>query len=138
MKEFKLDNTPKTSSGFITPDERYFENLSANILQQLPNNEPKVISLFQKRNKIIMMVAAILVIALMIPVFMTKSTRLTEIDSADLENYLSYQSNTIQYDLINALDSEDIEKIESNIALEDQAIEEILINNNNLENFILE
>lgn len=138
MKEFKIDNTPKIKSGFKTPDNHYFENFSAKILEQLPKEEPKVIPLYQKRKKLVIMIAAILIFALMIPFFMTNSATSKELDIASLENYLSYQSNINQYDLINALDSEDIRNIENNIALEDQTIEEILVNNNNLENFILE
>ena len=48
MKTFKLENEPKIESGFKTPDH-YFEDFSAKIMQQLPENEPKVISIFQKR-----------------------------------------------------------------------------------------
>jgi len=43
MKEFKLDNNPKINAGFSVP-ENYFENFSAKLLQELPKNEPKVIS----------------------------------------------------------------------------------------------
>ena len=49
MKNFKLENAPKITSGFKTP-ELYFENFSKNLMQQLPEKEPKVISLFQKNN----------------------------------------------------------------------------------------
>ena len=51
MKTFKLENEPKIESGFKTPDH-YFEDFSAKIMQQLPENEPKVISIFQKRKNI--------------------------------------------------------------------------------------
>ena len=44
MKEFKLDNNPKISPGFSVP-ENYFENFSSKLLQELPKNEPKVISI---------------------------------------------------------------------------------------------
>ena len=48
MKEFRLDNEPKITSGFKTP-EGYFDDLSEKINANLPKNEPKVISIFQKR-----------------------------------------------------------------------------------------
>jgi hypothetical protein len=138
MKEFKLNNSPKIESGFKIPDNDYFENFSVNISQQLPKDKPKVISLFQKNKRIFMIAAAVLVIALMIPILNTVSKNSKELDETTLENYLSYQSNMNQYDLINVLDLEDINNINTTIALEDQTIEDILINNNNLENFIIE
>lgn len=138
MKEFKLNTIPKIESGFKTPDELYFEKFSANLLEKLPQNEPKTISLFQRKKTIIMMVAAVFVLALLVPSVINNASRSNEIDSATLENYLSYQANMNQYDLINALDEEDIDNIGTDIVLEDQTIEDILISNNNLENYIIE
>ncbi|MES2239982.1 MAG: hypothetical protein V4497_06945 [Bacteroidota bacterium] len=138
MKEFKLNTIPKIESGFKTPDELYFEKFSANLLDKLPKNEPKTISLFQRNKAIIMMVAAVFVLALLIPSVINNASRSNDIDAVTLENYLSYQSNVNQYDLINALDEEDINSIGTNVVLEDQAIEDILISNNNLEHYIIE
>ncbi|MGM8361170.1 hypothetical protein ACSV4D_04555 [Flavobacterium sp. ARAG 55.4] len=138
MKEFKLNTIPKIDSGLKTPEDLYFEKFSETILEKTTHKEPKTISLFRKRKTIIMMVAAVLVLALTIPVFMNHANHSEEIDTETLENYLSYQSNVNQYDLINALDEEDINNIKPNIALEDNTIEELLISNNNLENYILE
>ena len=136
MKAFKLENEPKIEPGFKAPDH-YFENFSTKVLQQLPKEEPKVISLFEKRKVIMMMVAAILVIALLIPVVNTyKKTK--ELDSSTLENYLTYQSNINQYDLISGLDSEDINKIKTPVVLEDKTIEDLLSVNSNTEDLILE
>lgn len=138
MKEFKLNSIPKIESGFKTPEDVYFEKFSANLLDKLPKNEPKTISLFQNKKAIIMMVAAIFVLALAIPSLINNVSQSNQIDSVTLENYLSYQSNINQYDLINVLNEEDINNINTNIALEDQTIEDLLINNNNLENYITE
>ncbi|KDN55762.1 hypothetical protein [Flavobacterium seoulense] len=140
MKEFKLNTIPKIESGFKTPEDAYFEKFSANLLEQLPKNEPKTVSLFQKRKTIIMMVAAVFVLALAIPSLLNNASRSNEIDTTTLENYISYQSNVNQYDLINELDEEDISNINitSNIALEDTTIEDILVTNNNLEYYITE
>lgn len=138
MKEFKLNTTPKISSGLKTPDEAYFEKFSANLLSQLPKKEPKTISLFQNKKTIIMMVAAVFVLALAIPALLKNASHSNELDSSTLENYLSYQSTINQDDLINELNVEDIEKIDTDIVLKDQTIEEILISNNNLEHYIIE
>jgi short subunit fatty acids transporter len=137
MKTFKLENEPKIETGFKTPDH-YFENFSIKMMEQLPKNEPKVISIFQKRKTLIMMAAAILVIALMIPILSPSSTNTKELDAAALENYITYQSNVNQYDLISVLETEDINNIKTGIVLEDDAIEDHLSTNSNLENLILE
>ncbi|MFV8336287.1 hypothetical protein ACNQF7_09410 [Flavobacterium sp. RSP29] len=138
MKTFKLENQPKIETGFKTPDH-YFENFSIKMMEQLPKKEPKVISIFQKRKTLVIMaVAAILVLALMIPIFSPSSTNTKELDAAALENYITYQSNVNQYDLISVLEPEDINNIKAGIIIEDEAIEEHLSINSNLENLILE
>jgi flagellar basal body-associated protein FliL len=137
MKTFKLEDEPKIESGFKTP-ENYFENFSAKIMQQLPENEPKVISLFQKRKIILMAVAAILVVAMMIPIYTLFSTNSKELDESTLENYITYQSSMNQYDLISELEAEDINRIKTTIPLEDETIEDILTTNSDTERLILE
>lgn len=137
MKTFKLENETKIETGFITP-EHYFENFSIKMMEQLPNNEPKVISIFQKRKNIFMLVAAVLVLALMIPILNPSIENSKDLDAVALENYITYQSNVNQYDLISVLESEDINTINSGIVLEDDAIEDHLSTNSNLENLILE
>ncbi|MDI6051077.1 hypothetical protein QLS31_14710 [Flavobacterium sp. XS2P24] len=137
MKTFKLENEPKIETGFKTPDH-YFENFSIKMMEQLPKNEPKVISIFQKRKTLIMMAAAILVLALMIPILSPSSTNTKELDAVALENYITYQSNVNQYDLISVLETEDINNIKTGIVLGDDAIEDHLSTNSNLENLILE
>ena len=137
MKTFKLENEPKIETGFKIP-ANYFDDLSLKIMEQIPASEPKVIPIFQKRKGLIMMVAAILILALMVPVFNNLSTTKKELDSAPLENYITYQSNVNQYDLISILETEDITNMSSGIVLEDQVVEDVLSTNSNLENLILE
>lgn len=137
MKTFKLENEPKIQTGFKIP-ENYFDDLSIKIMEQLPASEPKVISIFKKRKSLIFMAAAILILALMIPILNNLSTTKKELDSTTLENYITYQSNVNQYDLISVLESEDITNMNTSIVLEDQAVEDVLSTNSNLENLILE
>ncbi|WP_426094563.1 hypothetical protein [Flavobacterium sp. DSR2-3-3] len=137
MKAFKLENEPKIETGFKTPDD-YFENFSVKMMEQLPASEPKVISIFQKRKNILLMVAAVLVIALMIPYLNYSTTSSQALDRIALENYINYQSNVNQYDLIRVLETEDINNMNTSIVLEDEAIEDVLSANSNLENLILE
>lgn len=137
MKTFKLENEPKIKSGFKIPDD-YFDDFSIKMMDQLSTSEPKVISIFQKRKNLFLMVAAVLLLALMIPFINNSNTNKQEIDTAILENYITYQSNVNQYDLINVLETEDISKIKISMAIEDKAIEDVLSVNSNLENLILE
>lgn len=137
MKTFKLENEPKIQTGFKIP-ENYFDDLSIKIMEQLPASEPKVISIFKKRKSLILMAAAILILALMIPILNNLSTTKKELDSTTLENYITYQSNVNQYDLISVMETEDITNMNTSIVLEDQAVEDVLSTNSNLENLILE
>lgn len=139
MKEFKLENAPKIESGFKTP-ELYFENFSKNLMQQLPEKEPKVISIFQKNKKVFLMVAAVLTISLLVPVVYNNSinTNRNSIDAIALENYLSYQSTINQYELINGLEADEIDNIKTTVVLENATIEDILATNGNLELLMLE
>ena len=137
MKTFKLENEPKIESGFKTPDD-YFDNFSIKMMEQLPASNPKVISIFQKRKNLFLMIAAVLVLALMIPSLNNWYTNKQELDSTLLENYITYQSNVNQYDLINGLETEDIGKIKISMAIEDKTIEDVLSVNSNLENLLLE
>ncbi len=137
MKEFKLENEPKIETGFKTP-EHYFENFSVNLLEKLPQNEPKTISLFDRNKKALIAIAAILVISLTVPVVYKYATKSKELDEATLETYLSYQSNLNQYDLIHELDTNDIKSLDQNIALGDDTLEDVLASNPNIEHLILE
>ena len=137
MKTFKLKDESKIESGFITPDQ-YFENFSEKMMKQLDIEEPKIISIAHSRKKYFFIAAAVLVFALMIPLINDDSKNTTEIDAMALENYITYQSNVNQYDLINALEEEDINKMNISLAIEDKIIEDVLSYNPNVENLIIE
>jgi len=136
MKTFRLEDEPKITPGFNTPKD-YFDGFSAKVLQQINETEIKVIPFYKRKNTIAFLAAAILVIGLMIP-FVNNYSSSKELDEATLENYLSYQSNLNQYDLIRELDTKDIEAINKNIALEQETLEDILSSNPNIENLISE
>ncbi|MNR31186.1 hypothetical protein D3C85_1486830 [compost metagenome] len=85
-----------------------------------------------------MAVAAILVVAMMIPIYTLFSTNSKELDESTLENYITYQSSMNQYDLISELEAEDINRIKTTIPLEDETIEDILTTNSDTERLILE
>ncbi|GGF10591.1 hypothetical protein [Flavobacterium limi] len=135
MKAFKLENEPRIKNGFKTPDH-FFDDFSAKVLQQINEREVKVIPIY-KRKQVIAMIAAVLVIALMIPI-VNNYNKSKELDEATLETYLSYQSNLNQYDLIRELDTKDIESINKNIVLEQETLEDVLSSNPNIENLLSE
>ena len=136
MKTFKLDNEPKIETGFTVP-ENYFENFSAKMMQQLPKNEPKVISIFTKKKTWMYAAAAILLLALSIPIYNNFNSNSTEIDETTLENYITYQSTVSDADLVNLLDEQDIQKMSVDLDIEDITIENELSQNKNLEQYLL-
>jgi hypothetical protein len=136
MKAFKLENEPKIKTGFKTP-ECYFDDFSEKVLQQINEREVKVLPIYRRKEVIAMIAAAVVVIALMIPV-VNNYNKSKELDEATLETYLSYQSNINQYDLIRELDAKDIDAINKNVVLEQETLEDVLSSNPNIENLISE
>ncbi|MGA9639026.1 hypothetical protein [Flavobacterium sp.] len=130
MKEFKLDTTPKISTGFKTP-ELYFDTLSEKVTQRLPAKQTKVISIFRNKKHIVLMVAAIFVIALLVPILFSNLTKTNELDESTIENYLSYQSNVTQYDIINLLDDEDIDHLKATVDVDVNEMEMDLYSGDN-------
>ncbi len=136
MKTFKLENEPKIKTGFTTP-ENYFEDFSAKMMQQLPRKEPKIISLLARRKTWLYTAAAVMVLALTVPVYNYFYSNLPEIDDVTLENYITYHSTVSDEDLVNLLDEKDIQKMSVDFNIEDKTIENELITNNNLEQYLL-
>ena len=136
MKTFKLNNEPKIKTGFIVP-ENYFEDFSAKMMQQLPENEPKIISIFARKKTWMYAAAAILVLALSLPIYNNYFSRSSEIDETTLENYITYHSTVSDTDLVNLLDEQDIQKMSVDLNIEDITIENELSQNKNLEQYLL-
>ena len=136
MKTFKLDKEPKIETGFTVP-ENYFENFSAKMMQQLPENEPKIISIFARKKTWMYAAAAIMVLALSLPIYFNNFSHSSEIDEATLENYISYHSTVSDTDLVNLLDEQDIQKMSVDLDLEDVIIDSELSENSNLEQYLL-
>lgn len=134
MKNFKLDERPKISSGFREP-YGYFENLSASVMSKIHAEEPKVIPLYRRTKILWGAAAAVLIMALMIP-FLNQIDSTEQPDAASIENYLTYQSNVSDEDIASLLNEEDLDNIDSDFNLDDQAIEEVLTSDNNFENLI--
>lgn len=137
MNSFNLENSPKIKSGFKTPDG-YFENFSEQMLAKIAQEEKPVISIFQTRRNWFVAAAAVLILGISIPFLNKTNTGNTSVDEETMENYLAYQSTISQYDLINLLDNEDIEALESDLKVDDAVVESALSDNTNLENYLTE
>jgi hypothetical protein len=137
MNDFKLDKEPKISSGFTMP-EGYFDAFSEKVLAQLPKQEPKVISIFSSRRIWQYASAAVLTLMISIPLYNRYSVYQEEIDSAVLENYLAYNATISEDEIVNLLSQEDLDKMKMELNLDDQAIEEALKSNPNLEEYIID
>lgn len=137
MKTFKLENEPKIKSGFKTP-ENYFDDFSEKVLQQLNEKEVKVIPFYKRRKSLSLAAAAVIGFALIIPIVNNYRATSNDLDEATLETYLSYQSNISQYDLIQKLDDSDIDKLNNEVTLEDETLEDILSTSPNIEHLISE
>ena len=135
MNKFSLDNHPKITSGFTAP-ENYFDSLPDTILQKINEEQPKKGEVFSLRN-LSYAAAAVLVFALSIP-FLTSDLNISleEVDTASLENYITYQSTVSQYELLNLMNEHELDAMSINLDLEDQAVEDILTSSPNFENYI--
>lgn len=135
MNNFKLDTNEKITSGFKIPED-YFETFSEKVLNQLPSEEPKVISFYAKYNRIFYAAAAIIVLALSIPIANQLQNNGNEMASNEIENYLTQHSTISDDDIVNLLDTEDIENIKIDNKIENEALEEVLLNNSQIEDYI--
>ena len=132
MKTFDIENEPKIKSGFTTPDD-YFDKFSERLMQNLPEKEVKVISIFAQTKTWIYAAAAILVLGISIPVANQFFNHSSEIDDATMENYIANNSTISENDFVSLLDEKDIQKMSIDLKIEDEALENELSNNNNLE-----
>ena len=137
MKDFKLNNEPKLTSGFTTP-EGYFDTFSHKVLAQLPKQEPKVISIFSSKKMWYFAAAAVAILLLSVPLYNQYASNTEEVDAVTLENYLASNNTISEDEIANLLDKEDLEKMKIDFNIQDKEIEEVLDTNSNLEQYILD
>jgi hypothetical protein len=134
MKNFNADNEPRISPGFKVP-KGYFEDFSSRVMDRLPERGPKVIPIHSNR-RWLYVAAAILVLALSLPLLNRITSNSTVTDQAAVENYIALHSEISDEDIVELLEFEDISKIDIEYQLEDKTVEDILSSGNNLENII--
>ena len=134
MKEFKINDKNKITSGFTTP-EGYFDGFSIDVNNNLsqPKNDRKVISINTKRW--ITSVAAVLIVAFSVTVY-TKLIIENPEDSIEMENYITNHSEISQYDLITLLDKKDIENLSIEMNTSNTKTDEEFANTNEIENYL--
>lgn len=124
MNDFRLDKEPKITAGFKVPDA-YFDSFTERLMQQLPQQEVRVIPLY-KRKPVWLSAAASFIIMFMLGIFFTTNTATPQPDDAEIESYLTYHAGMSSYDLMQHLDTQDIAELEQSIPVSDEAIEEYL------------
>lgn len=137
MKPFKLDNEPKITSGFKTP-EGYFDSFTDKVFTQLAKEEPKVISIFSRRKTWYYAAAVAVVMLLSVPIYNNFATSSEEVDAVALEDYINNHTTISDDEIADLLDKEDLEKMKLDLNLEDEAVEDILLNNTDLEQYIID
>lgn len=131
MENFNLENYGKIETGFKAP-ENYFDTLHSRILLR---KEQKPVISFAAKYKTYIAIAAVLLIALLIPSSWPQKHE--DIDQATLESYFAYSENA-QFDILTEMSADEIASMRNQIPIDDQAVEDILLTNSNLEQLILE
>ena len=139
MKSFDLENSPKIKSGFKVPDG-YFEEFNAKLTEQLAIEvEPKVIVLHSRKTLWYFAIAAILLIAISIPVYQNWKVNMSpQLNQDEIENYLSDHSSISTEDLITFLNEEDILALQKSKTIESETIENYLLTTESLEYYLID
>ena len=132
MKNFNLENEPKIEAGFTIP-ENYFNDFSEKVMQQLPSEKPKVISLYQSNKNWFLTAAATLIVSFTIPTFYLLQNNSNELNTSELESYILDHSTVSQDDIVDLLDENDLKEMNVDYNLEDISSEAIDLENIDLE-----
>jgi Mlc titration factor MtfA (ptsG expression regulator) len=135
MKDFKLDDSEKLKSGFQIPGG-YFDAFSEEVLQRISKEETKVLSFYSRNKRLLYSLAALFMIVLSLPILNHLHNNEQELSYSEIENYLTQNKSVTDYELINLLEIEDIDKIKITTSISKKAIEEELSNNTEIEHFI--
>lgn len=132
MKNFNLENEPKIETGFTIP-ENYFNDFSEKVMQQLPSEKPKVISLYQSNKNWFLTAAAILIVSFTIPTYYLVQNNKNEVNASELESYILDHSTVSEDDIVDLLDENDLKEMNVDYNLEDISSEAIDLENIDLE-----
>ncbi|RXR32648.1 hypothetical protein EQG68_07410 [Flavobacterium piscinae] len=137
MNPIDLHKQPKIKSGFKVP-ESYFEELESRISAQLAIEEPKVIQLNPNRKYWFSAIAAVVVLAVSIPLYQNWKVNSTTLDDESIEQYLSYHPTIYTEDIISHLDESDLISLQEQQSLETETIEKYLLENKTIEQYLID
>ncbi|RAR48594.1 hypothetical protein [Flavobacterium lacus] len=137
MNPIDLHKHPKIKTGFKVP-ENYFDELESKILSQIDNEEPKVIQLKSYRKYWFSAVAAVVILAVSIPLYQNWKINSTPLDNESIEQYLSYQTNVYTEDIISHLDDSDVISLQKKQSLESETIEKYLLESELIEQYLID
>ena len=124
MKPFDLENKNEIKSGFKVP-ENYFEQFEAKMMAQIqPEKETKVVSIFYRKQVWMSAIAAIVLLAIAIPVYFNMANN-NNLDATTIEMYLSQQQGIGITELSKHLTDEDIVALEQNLSISETNSEEV-------------
>ena len=140
MKQFDLENNKEIKSGFKVP-ENYFEQFEAKMMKQISKEKKtKVVSLFYRKQVWISAIAAVLLLAIAIPIYFNMAKE-NNLDAGTIEVYLSQQQGIGITELSKHLTDEDIAELENNLSINEansDAVEDYLSESENLDYYINE
>ena len=137
MEQINLENNSKITTGFKVPDN-YFENFSERLMLNIPEKEIKRISIFKKTKTWVYASAAVLVLGISLSTLTKYNTNLNALKTAELENYIANNTTINDNDIADLLSENDIKKLNIDFKIENNTIENELINNENLEQYLLD
>jgi hypothetical protein len=133
MNKFILDNENKIKTGFSVP-EGYFENFEVKIPSEKTHQKSVVIQLFVENKKWILSTAAVLIISLTL--IFQWNRKVEESYATEIENQLLYNSTISDDDIVNLLDEEAILNIKINTSIDKSELEDALVKENMIENYL--
>lgn len=135
MKNINLENDPKINSGFKVP-ENYFDTFSDRLMAKIPENEVKVILISTKPKRWIYAVAAIFVLGISLP-FLNQYFNKSTLDNQSIENYLVENGKINENDIAELLSDKDIQKMQIDLKINNETLENELSTNENLEEYLI-
>jgi len=124
MKPFDLENKNEIKSGFKVP-ENYFEQFEAKMMAQIqPESETKIVSIFYRKQVWMSAIAAIVLLAIAIPVYFNMANN-NNLDATTIEMYLLQQQGIGITELSKHLTDEDIVALEQNLSISETNSDEV-------------
>jgi hypothetical protein len=137
MNDFKLESETKIKAGFTVP-EGYFDTFSQLVIEQLPEPKLRIVSLFRASQIWYYSAAAVILIAISIPLLKTSDTPFEQVDPITLENYIVNQSSIGEEEIAEVMANENIEMLPIDFLLSEKELKETLEITPNIEQYLID